>query len=218
MEKNSIQNGFSVGLIIVIIAVFLAVACIGWRVWESGQPNSKTASNEAAQSANKNDAATTNDGDTQQWSTFEDERLPFTFKYPNDWKVAVESYSANPFSASISLQTPDASFREEPIGSTTVIGGAEVKVDAATTSYNKIDDQFSDSQNILRLSNQWSAATASGLPAVNYEFGYESQTADSTDFLNNGLRYSVRYASANDERTSKYFNEYQALLNTFTFK
>jgi hypothetical protein len=208
MNRTKNQRGFGAVEIIILVVILAIIGVGGWYVWQS-QNNSNPSVN------NPNSQTET----TKNTQTFSDERLPFAFEYPKEWVIKVDEKIREgqplPDKYSIFLNTKDIAYTEMPIGGSEVSVGVKVNIVVSKSTLNSPQGVFTG----LRASAQGKTnVTVSGLPAVEYEFGYESQPGRYVDFIKDGRLYSVSYFSAGNERSSVDFEGYKALISSFDFK
>lgn len=202
MSRIKYQSGFGLIGAFAILVVLTVVGFGGWYVWSANQHS-----------------ASRSDGDSSTTKTFSDVDYLFTFDYPQTWTIRTSPEvlpgQALPAAYSITLETPDIRIGELPIGGTEVVKGAQVIVQVTNSSLKDIHGVFTD----LRASAQGKKdVTVAGQAAVQYEYGYESQSGQFFDLLYKNRLYSIGYFSAGNERSSANHAAFVELVDSLHFK
>ena len=79
MVKNSSQRA-NIHILIIVIGIVVLLGLLGFVYWKNSVNNDYT-------------SVTTNTYSTKDWLVYEDDELPFMFKYPKDWHVVKEKGS-----------------------------------------------------------------------------------------------------------------------------
>lgn len=151
---------------------------------------------------------------------FNNEAAPFTFEQPATWSrihdnpLAVEAPLPNQYS--MSIVEPGSVIDENLFGSTIVTKGARIVIDASKTDIKDMNDRFTG---IHRSATDRKDKVINGVNAVQYSFSYESDPGVYTDFVHDGVLYSIGFFSDHTKEADHVaYAAYEKLVESFTFK
>lgn len=94
-SSDQSQDLAHLGLIIVVLAVIIAAALIGWYVWQRSEDNGSNQTNNATQETNPQGSPNSNNRSqdqkvirsTESWTSYSNPEGKFSVKYPSSWKL-----------------------------------------------------------------------------------------------------------------------------------
>lgn len=143
-------------------------------------------------------------GDTE--ATAPGMRKEYNFSYPKGWKVIKVNNAT-------SVTSPDYKMS----GDETVLEtGIELAVYKKRADSATINEELALNPVTLQIPNKTDAVVA-GQNAIRYEYSYEGVNAIMTEFIKDGMRYSLRYRFTAEDSKNIYMGIYEEMLRTFEF-
>lgn len=142
--------------------------------------------------------------------------LPFTFKYPRDWKKEVDQYANTNESFRLYLRAPNTEINEE--GYANVVTGAEIRVYKDTKVAAKSTQELKTQENALtKFGSNAKDIKVDGVDAVEYDVSYEGPPTHHVQFIKDSASYTISIQK-NIYEKPQYQKIFQALIESIDFK
>lgn len=211
MKQQNRQLGISTAKAVMVVVMAILVVIIGWQIY-TAQTNNQDATTPNNQ--------TTSVDDTEV--TYKNEEFGYSFEYPKEWRTsdAANETGATPGQpklASITVESPDMTISNEGVGFQFTKGARMwVKVEQAGAPTPM---QVIETNPFLNMTAQnREATTLAGLPAVRFSQEYESSPTLTTLAVKGDKQYEVIFEYADQVSLDQYKDEYEALVDSFTFE
>ena len=130
----------------------------------------------------------------------------YDFSYPKSWKVNIVVNGTT-------VTSPDYKMTE---GEQILESGVELAVYIKKSDSSTINDELALNPITAQVPNKIDAIVAEQ-NAIRYEYSYEGVNAVMTEFIKEGVRYSLRYRFTDENSKSVYMGVYEEMLRTFKF-
>jgi len=128
----------------------------------------------------------------------------YDFSYPKGWKVSGVVNGT-------SVTSPDYKMSEgEPV----LEAGIELAVYTKRSDSPTINEELASNPITSQIPNKTDAIVAEQ-NAIRYEYSYEGVNAVMTEFIKDGVRYSLRYRFTDENSKNIYMGVYEEMLRTF---
>lgn len=134
--------------------------------------------------------------------------LGYTLAYPGAWNIATNS--ARPYGFdNFYITSPD--YNEFELELT----GASIAIAVEKTAYSSIWDLFNKQLLPYISLREVAPLRLNGIGALRYDFSYEWLSATSTDFIEGGRHYSIRYRYASPSSRPVWRDAYEQVVKSF---
>ena len=128
----------------------------------------------------------------------------YDFSYPKGWKVSGVVNGT-------SVTSPDYKISE---GKAVLEAGIELAVYTKKSDSPTINEELASNPITSQIPNKTDAIVAEQ-NAIRYEYSYEGVNAVMTEFIKDGVRYSLRYRFTDENSKNVYMGVYEEMLRTF---
>lgn len=207
-------------LLYILLALLLTgCAAYGTYAWQQQKIDNLQKTHDSAETPPKEQA--TNEATTQLGTVmFNNEAAPFTFEQPTTWSrihdkpMTIEAPLPNQYS--MEIIEPGSVIEENLFGSSITAKGSRIVINASKTDIKDMNDRFTG---LYRSATDRKDKAINGVNAVQYSFSYESEAGVYTDFIHEGVLYSIGFFSdQTKEADHAAYPHYEKLVKSFKFK
>lgn len=205
--KNN-QKGFSVVEVLVVVVIIGLIGAVGWLVYDrqKKEDNNQSTSQASEQNRESEKQQPETPDPYDGWSTYSNDDLGYSFKYPNTWKATRTA------SGAVQVDSDDLKTNELPIGAIDVSKGSRVTLNPPVSgdyaAFSGMQKQLKDNGTIKPMQ-----LTLGSHKAIEFAFGYESPETTYIRLALNDSRYiESNFASEGQESAHKNFELYKKLL------
>jgi len=221
--KNQPKQNKAKKFFLVILLCLLVISLVGAGIyaWSQQQENKDLqAKNEQLLSEKQSVKETDNKNEATPLADFKIDSVPFIFKYPSSWTMEasepLDNFAPAPDLYSVTLMEPGSDVRVSRFGNDYVFKGSRIIAYVAKTDLKDMKDRFTG---IYQSATNREDITVSGIAAVQYDFGYESDPAVYTQLIKDGKMYTFAYYSdSKNEKDNKSYPSYKELVASIKFQ
>ena len=147
------------------------------------------------------------------WVSFRHPQAGYSFQYPSDWTLEIiETPESVPqIYDDVAIRSKDYTMNREGIHY--LEKGAEFRIKAERAKYPSGKEVLENDMLGNEIATNRKIMNVSGIEAVQYDYSFESRGV-ATQFVKNGLLYSVHYKYGGGDSGDVYRDEYLKFLNT----
>jgi hypothetical protein len=153
-------------------------------------------------------------------TTFINPVLKYQVKYPKTWTGSLEVF---PSGAKVDypnflIRTSDYKMSDGQEGYPYLLSGYEIALRHKKTTFASAEEQFNDQPILIDVARNKKLLTVGGIEAVQYDFSYEGVIATMTDFIKDGVYYSIKVSYPTLESKANVYSIYEKVVASFKFE
>lgn len=142
-------------------------------------------------------------------------KLRYTLEYPKSWNGGTKKITEGLNQKYEDFETKSSDYKLSTEGIEHLVKGASFFIRAENTIEDKIEEQFNKDSLLVEIATNKKNVTVDGQNAIQFDYGYESQTATVTIFIKNKIYYFIKFVYPNASEKNNYWDEYLELLKSF---
>lgn len=148
------------------------------------------------------------------WIKFTHPVAGYSFEYPRNWKGGIQAIPEGIKTdyQDFIITSPDYKTSE---GFPFLEQGAELFVRVEKTTKDSIEDIFSSDPLASQIATGKTSTIVDGQRAIQYDYSYEGHVATMTQFVKNGIHYTVKFRYPDKDSKQALWNDYLKLLASF---